>query len=286
MRTKIEQALKAKYGEDVELRQGERSFLKEYSAREIAFGGIYVLAIDDEDIAAQKNKVGRHGAYVLSFVVADESWEALVGGAAAAKAEAEAKAKTEAEAKAKAKEAAEIAARKARKEPEAFEFRGCIRRSARGNMRYLEAPAGTFVVGDRVTVCEMPPRPGIEVVVTGLGKDFRSFEGELVHRAYVMRATEYDALSAAERKMLPKSPEEALRRRTEDTRKAAKVIGGKALKGTPRQKAWAEDIRKQTLCRVSEEVASRLLSEARFQRAKWWIENRSTLINGDVSRVI
>ena len=86
--------------------------------------------------------------------------------------------------------------------------------------------------------------------------------------------------------MLPKSPEEALRRRTEDTRKAAKVIGGKALKGTPRQKAWAEDIRKQTLRRVSEEVASRLLSDARFQHAKWWIENRSTLINGDVSRVI
>lgn len=62
-----------------------------------------------------------------------------------------------------------------------------------------------------------------------------------------------------------------------ENRKAAKALGGKALTGTPAQKKWAEDIRKQALSTMSSDVAEKLLDGKKFQAAKWWIENRGDL---------
>lgn len=62
--------------------------------------------------------------------------------------------------------------------------------------------------------------------------------------------------------------------RAEESRKAAKVLGGKALKGTARQKAWAEEIRKVALQRCTPEQAESYLTDPAYAHATWWIENR------------
>lgn len=62
--------------------------------------------------------------------------------------------------------------------------------------------------------------------------------------------------------------------RAAESRKSAKVLGGKALKGTARQKAWAEEIRKVALQRCTSEQAESYLTDPAYAHAAWWIENR------------
>ena len=60
-------------------------------------------------------------------------------------------------------------------------------------------------------------------------------------------------------------------------RQLAKFYGGKALKGTPAQKAWAEKIREEFLIsnETTEEEKSQLVSVGGFtENAKFWIENK------------
>lgn len=65
--------------------------------------------------------------------------------------------------------------------------------------------------------------------------------------------------------------------KTKNARKTAKGLGGKALKGTAKQKVWAETLRKDALSRIPGELAERVLAEPRMQHAAWWIDNRGRL---------
>jgi hypothetical protein len=64
-----------------------------------------------------------------------------------------------------------------------------------------------------------------------------------------------------------------------DNRKTAKFFGGKALKGTVKQKEWAEKIRTEFLesGSVSDEVKVELMQCGGFvDSASFWIDNRNT----------
>jgi len=67
-----------------------------------------------------------------------------------------------------------------------------------------------------------------------------------------------------------------------EKRKLAKFYGGKALVGTSaKQKAWAEDIRKQYLeSALSDEIKTELIKlGGDTQKARFWILNRDNLKN-------
>lgn len=68
-------------------------------------------------------------------------------------------------------------------------------------------------------------------------------------------------------------------KQTRETRKAAKALGGKALKGTAKQKSWAEEIRKSFLTKVNTEQADLVLNADIAQSAKFWIETRTASTN-------
>lgn len=57
-------------------------------------------------------------------------------------------------------------------------------------------------------------------------------------------------------------------------RAAAKSLGAKALKGSVKQKKWAEDIRKSFIAGVSQEALSSFVNSETLLQAKFWIENR------------
>lgn len=63
---------------------------------------------------------------------------------------------------------------------------------------------------------------------------------------------------------------------TKKYRAAAKLLGGQALKGTPKQKKWAEKIRADYLAAsLSDEDKKAVLKCANFiNHSKFWIENR------------
>lgn len=64
--------------------------------------------------------------------------------------------------------------------------------------------------------------------------------------------------------------------RTAEARKTAKMLGGKALTGTAKQKAWAEDIRKNFLSLdLTDESISFVTSSQMTATAKFWIETRN-----------
>lgn len=56
-------------------------------------------------------------------------------------------------------------------------------------------------------------------------------------------------------------------------------MGGKALKGTAKQKSWAEEIRKSFLTKVNTEQADLVLNADIAQSAKFWIETRTASTN-------
>ena len=62
---------------------------------------------------------------------------------------------------------------------------------------------------------------------------------------------------------------------TQEARNVAKMFGGKALKGTAKQKDWAEQIRADFLKRISEEDATSIVTGGSFlDTAEFWIDNR------------
>lgn len=64
--------------------------------------------------------------------------------------------------------------------------------------------------------------------------------------------------------------------RTVQARQTAKSLGAKALKGTAKQKAWAEDIRKAFLEQdLTDDALSLVTSSEMTATAKFWIETRS-----------
>lgn len=64
--------------------------------------------------------------------------------------------------------------------------------------------------------------------------------------------------------------------RTVKARQTAKSLGAKALKGTAKQKAWAEDIRKAFLEQeLTDDALSLVTSSEITAHAKFWIETRN-----------
>lgn len=64
--------------------------------------------------------------------------------------------------------------------------------------------------------------------------------------------------------------------RTVQAHKTAKALGAKALKGSAKQKAWAEDIRKAFLEQdLTDDALSLVTSSEMTAYAKFWIETRS-----------
>lgn len=64
-------------------------------------------------------------------------------------------------------------------------------------------------------------------------------------------------------------------KRAAKSRKAAKLLGAKALKGSAKQKAWGEQLRSKFLAFAENEKALEMvISSAITQTAKFWIETR------------
>jgi len=68
-------------------------------------------------------------------------------------------------------------------------------------------------------------------------------------------------------------------KRAQESRKAAKALGGKALKGTAKQKSWAEDLRKRALSILTPVLAERVLNSEAMQDATFWINNKNSVID-------
>jgi len=74
----------------------------------------------------------------------------------------------------------------------------------------------------------------------------------------------------------PKKAKKTLSVHALDARSRAKLLGAKALKGTPKQKEWAEKIRAEKLAEMHLEEAQKLCgSSAVLSSASFWINNRS-----------
>lgn len=73
----------------------------------------------------------------------------------------------------------------------------------------------------------------------------------------------------------PRKPRFKANEKTKNARDIAKSFGGKALKGTSKQKVWAEEIRANVLKSVNEVQAEILCYLTIFETAKFWIENRN-----------
>lgn len=66
-----------------------------------------------------------------------------------------------------------------------------------------------------------------------------------------------------------------LSKEAQNAKSTAKFFGGKALRGSAKQKEWAEKIRAEKLLKMSFEKATELMSyEGFINHAKFWIENR------------
>lgn len=73
--------------------------------------------------------------------------------------------------------------------------------------------------------------------------------------------------------------------KAKQSREGAKALGGKALKGSAKQKKWAEELRAKALKNLTTEMAARVLADARMQDAKFWIENRNRLTSSGFTAI-
>lgn len=74
----------------------------------------------------------------------------------------------------------------------------------------------------------------------------------------------------------PRAARAELSSNAKEARDVAKFFGGKALKGSAKQKEWAEKIRAEKLKTVSSEHAELICEpDNLLQQAKVWIENRN-----------
>lgn len=74
----------------------------------------------------------------------------------------------------------------------------------------------------------------------------------------------------------PASPKSSMSQQAQTARATAKQLGGKALKGTAKQKEWAEKIRAEKLAAMTEEAAELICDpNGLCTHSKFWIENRS-----------
>lgn len=73
-----------------------------------------------------------------------------------------------------------------------------------------------------------------------------------------------------------RAPRKTVSAKAQDARAVAKMFGGKALKGTAKQKEWAEKIRAEKLAQMSESQAEMACDPlGLLTHSKFWIENRT-----------
>jgi hypothetical protein len=155
---------------------------------------------------------------------------------------------------------------------------------------FLDIPLGRYRRGDKIVISEgdslVSPKTGKTIQMAPKTIVFTDVYADKVATTVKARYVIEEAvkqLSEKDQAFALATTEERRRisqnNAAAEARKAAKTLGGKALTGTPAQKKWAEDIRRQSLETVSAEVAEKLLSAKKFQTAKWWIDNR-----GDVKK--
>lgn len=273
------------FGDDIELRA--ESFAAEHPGNP-KFAGVHSTEVDGISLNVTAELV-RGTPVKLLMVTTVESRDQVaygrVGMAAQRAIEAEAEAKRVADEIA----AAALAARRLRSTPAEFEI---TLSGTAYDKKHLDADVATYIAGD-IVIWEHPRFGTQRWVVTGTGKEFAARDGKPQQRAYGMPEEEFAKLNDAGRDALPATAEEASAQRVEraavnakETRKAASALGGKALKGTPKQKEWAEKIRKECLGRVTEEVGAKLLSAAAAQTSKFWIENRTALAAGKTAGLL
>ncbi|MCR6502476.1 hypothetical protein MUO32_25955 [Shinella sp. CPCC 101442] len=76
---------------------------------------------------------------------------------------------------------------------------------------------------------------------------------------------------------LEKAEQRAATEMAADARKAAKMLGGKALQGgSGKQKKWAEELRAGVIAKLTSETAEKVLKQFQFRDTKWWIDNRAS----------
>ncbi|MFA7175043.1 MAG: hypothetical protein WC340_16845 [Kiritimatiellia bacterium] len=68
--------------------------------------------------------------------------------------------------------------------------------------------------------------------------------------------------------------EKAVSKEAMRARNIAKFFGGKALKGSKKQKEWGEKIRAEKLAEMDEALAEVVVTDTVAETAKFWIENR------------
>lgn len=111
-------------------------------------------------------------------------------------------------------------------------------------------------------------------------KDFIAAAPELQNGKWIDRETgrEFDPTKTYSAKYASESKHA---QRAVEARMAAKFFGGKALKGTPKQRSWAEDIRKEFLSmELDSKIVEFFIHAPECQNAKYWIENRNEIIKG------
>ncbi len=73
-----------------------------------------------------------------------------------------------------------------------------------------------------------------------------------------------------------RTPRKAMSPQAQDARGIAKMFGGKALKGTTKQKEWAEKIRAEKISEMDQDQAEMACdANGLLTNAKFWIESRA-----------
>ena len=261
---KVTSILNSRFEATIEFREG--SYMKEHN--DLRFGGARILEIEDEEIVVSVNHVGGTGITLFDFDL-----DGIRFGGKLIKETAEEKAE---------RESASLKA-------ELIDS---------GKTFEVDRRNYEFKFGQSVFVSRNKPMPvdfGDDVIVIARPYNTR-YEGKVQHYLrdgdhYLVVVKPEDFRSTyeewqAEQKAKEKAAQAEKNKKTAEVRKAAGMLGGKALKGTARQKAWAEEIRAKAIKRVEADVAQKLLTDAKYQHAKFWIENRKALESGNVLSVM
>lgn len=115
------------------------------------------------------------------------------------------------------------------------------------------------------------------------GDDYRATFAIALKQAMQRREADY-ALSVRMAKIEQHKAEQR-KKRAAESRKAANALGGKALKGSSKQKVWAEELRKKFLVTVDSETAERALNAEHAQHARFWIDTRFSS-NAEISNAL
>lgn len=115
------------------------------------------------------------------------------------------------------------------------------------------------------------------------GDDYRATFAIALKQA--MQRREADYVLAVKMAEIEEAKAKKRAEKSKELRKAANALGGKALKGSSKQKVWAEELRKKFLATVDSETAERALNAEHAQHARFWIDTRFSS-NAEISNAL